>query len=188
MNYHCFLSLQVFESPYFSKLPRSVSPAGSLALSRLFLFSSAGTRSAPHSHALFAASGARAAADILAIFFTPPPLHSKAQITAPASRCTVHSPSWPPILHLVPFREQTSADKPLHIDPQLAPVPGIRIQQIFRYPLRLAVLFLFILDNSRLFTHFPQRETVDIQRFHALTSGSFPQFSHIFHAQRQPPG
>jgi len=137
MNYHCFLLLQVFENPYFSTLPRFVSPAGSLALSRLFLFSSAGTRSAPHSHALFAASGARAAADIIAIFFTPPPPSLK--ITNHRASITLH-------------HSQSS------------------------------------LDNSLLFTHFPQRETVDIQRFHAFVSGSFPQFSHIFHTQRQPPG
>lgn len=125
MNYHCFLSLQVFESPYFSTLPRSVLPAGSLALSRLFLFSSAGTRSAPHSHALFAASGARAAADIIAIFFyTPTPFTQKHKSPRQHHAAPFTVPSRRRSQHLVPFREETSADKPLHIDPQLAPVPA----------------------------------------------------------------
>ena len=88
MNYHYFLSLQVFESPYFSTLPRSVSPAGKKpgfvqAFSRqppsgchqrqIARPRRKPSRSAPHSHALFAALVARAAAGILAIFFTPPP-------------------------------------------------------------------------------------------------------------------
>jgi len=104
MNYHCFLSLQVFESPYFFKASALCFTCRKPGfVQAFFLFSSAGTRSAPHSHALFAASGARAAADILAIFFyTPTPslkstnhrasitLHcSQSLLAADPTSCTV---------------------------------------------------------------------------------------------------
>ena len=143
----------------------------------------------PHSDPLFAASGARAAADIFAIFFhTPPPSH-KATNHAPGSRCTFHSPFLPPILYLVAIRITSSADKPQHIDQR----PGMRHRRIARSgsdpDRQLApdpVLFLFILGTCSFFTHFPQSGTLARQRIRVPSHGSFPQFPHIIHTQRPP--
>ena len=116
-------------------------------------------RSAHTAIPFFAASGARAAADIFAIFFhTPPPSH-KATNHAPGSRCTIHSLTRH---HLVASQVITARPAP---DP---------------------VLFLFILGTCSFFTHIPQSGILASQHFHAPLHGSFTQFPHIIHTQRLP--
>ena len=123
-------------------------------------------------------------------FFLPPhPHHTKQQITRQDHAAPFTVPSRRRSQHLVPFREETSADKPQHIDQR----PGMRHRKTARSgsdpDRQLApdpVLFLFILGTCSFFTHIPQSGILAGQRFHVPPHGSFPQFPHIIHTQRQP--